>query len=90
MGSRLGYRSRPVFGGDLDHLLGEFGEVQKNNNDPLIQQSRKVLWIAQGDNWAKRILRSVAFGALELGEKATKQRKQAENALGRWKGRPAP
>lgn len=75
-----------VFGGDLDHLLDEFGRDQKRNNDPLIAQSRKVLWIAQGDNLAKRILRKVVFGALETGEKVSKERREAEKKLVRWKG----
>jgi len=74
-----------VFGGNLDFLLEEFYAEQKKSNNPLIKQSRKILWIAQGDNFAKRTLRSAVFGMLEVLEKRKKERKQAQEKLKRWK-----
>jgi len=80
-----GPRLTAVFGGNLDYLLDEFYSEQKRSNDPLIQQSRRVLWIAQGNNLGKRALRSAVFAVLETMEKRGKGRGQAEEKLKMWK-----
>ena len=75
----------PVFGGNLDFLLDEFHADQKARNDPLIHTARGILWLIQGDNLPKRMIRSVAFGTMELMEKRGKGRREADDKLVKWR-----
>lgn len=74
-----------MFGGDLDFLLNEFFAAQKTRNDPVIEISRRNLWLVQGDSVFKRVIRSVAFGMMERIEKHGKARWEAEEKLVKWK-----
>jgi len=66
---------------DLDRGLEELNKGMKIRNDPLIKQSRKVLWTVRGEKCWKRRARDVAIWWLELKEKMSGQRARAEREL---------
>ena len=63
---------------DLDEGLRKFNHMMKKRNDPLIMQSKKILWLAQGEFLWKRAVRWIAFVALEWGELAAGDRRRLE------------
>jgi hypothetical protein len=71
-------------GGDIESHVDRFGANQKNRNDPLIKQSRLILWLAQGEVWWKRRIRGASFWGLELSERMGKQRRRADQEFDIW------
>ena len=61
--------------GNLDKRLREFGTKLKSRNDPLIKQSKKVLWLSQGEVGWKKMIRGVLFWALEMDKKIRGERR---------------
>lgn len=66
-------------------LLSEMAARQRKRNDPLIKQSRMLLELCQADTAVRRVMRGVAFGALELKEKVGKERAKTLALLLEWK-----
>ncbi|WVF67191.1 hypothetical protein IAT40_001938 [Kwoniella sp. CBS 6097] len=65
----------------LDLALNEYRSQSKARNDPLIAQSMRLLWLAQGDGEVARLARRVVFWGLEMREKFSRERKRSEKEL---------
>lgn len=74
-----------VLRGNIDFLLDEFYARQREFNDPLIARSRRIMELSQGESFYKRIVRSLAFSTMEVGERCSGKRRAAERKLARWR-----
>lgn len=52
-----------------------FNKDLRKRNDTLIGESRRLLWVAQGERLDKRVIRRIVFEALEMGERLGDRRK---------------
>ena len=68
----------------LGNLLDQYGQGQIQRNDPLINQSRKVLWLVQGERRWKRMIRAVVLWGLERSERISPKRRKAEKEMKNW------
>ncbi|OXC67087.1 hypothetical protein AYX13_04360 [Cryptococcus neoformans] len=57
----------------LDDSLRGFRRSMKKRNDPIIRQSKRILWLVQAERWYENAIRRAVFFMLELGERITPQ-----------------
>lgn len=46
----------------------------KKRNDPIIRQSKRILWLVQAERWYENAIRRAVFFILDLGERISAQR----------------
>ncbi|WRT68853.1 uncharacterized protein IL334_005834 [Kwoniella shivajii] len=66
---------------DLFHAIEQFRKSSIERNDPLIKESKELLWLAQGETAMSYLVRGVVFWSLELGEKVSGRRRKLEREL---------
>lgn len=76
-------------GNDLEIALAKFNLDLVKRNDPFVKTSTKLLWLMQGETRAKRVLRSVILGGLDIwetvsGSKRAGQRYSVETPTPPW------
>ncbi|WWC73301.1 uncharacterized protein I206_107268 [Kwoniella pini CBS 10737] len=66
---------------NLNFLLNEFKKNIKKRNDPIIKESKKILWLIQGSNQFSKLIRFLIFPLLNFKEKLIGDRDKIEKEL---------
>ncbi|WVW79112.1 hypothetical protein I302_101077 [Kwoniella bestiolae CBS 10118] len=66
---------------NIDYTLQEFRTQSQSRNDPLIKESNRLLWLAQGETELSMLARKVVFWGLEMGEVFSGKRRKLEEQL---------
>jgi hypothetical protein len=66
---------------DLDKGIEVFNEEMRGRNDRLIVQSKRLLWLSQGEVGWKRLVRGFVFNVLEVLEVIKCRRRGLEKEL---------